>query len=92
MDAGNIWTIYDYEQQPNGVFLWDEFYKQIAMSWGFGLRLDFSILVLRLDFGVKLHDPTRMYGELAGTEWRTASNHLNWNDDCTVHFAIGYPF
>ena len=92
VDAGNIWTIYDYEQQPNGVFLWDEFYKQIAMSWGLGLRLDFSILVLRLDFGVKLHDPTRMYGELAGTEWRTASNHLNWNDDCTVHFAIGYPF
>ena len=92
LDAGNIWTIRDYEQQPYGVFQWDEFYKQIALSWGFGLRLDFSLLVLRLDFGVKLHDPTRMYGEYAGTEWRTASHHLNWKDDCTVHFAIGYPF
>ena len=92
LDAGNIWTMYDYEQQPNGVFLWDEFYKQIALSWGLGLRLDFSILVLRLDFGVKLHDPTRLYGEYAGTQWRTATHHLNWNDDCTVHFAIGYPF
>ena len=92
LDAGNIWTIRDYEQQPYGVFQWDEFYKQIALSWGFGLRLDFSLLVLRLDLGVKLHDPTRMYGEYAGTEWRTASHHLNWKDDCTVHFAIGYPF
>ena len=92
VDAGNIWTIRDYEQQPYGLFKWDEFYKQIALSYGLGLRLDFSILILRLDLGVKLHDPSRLYGDLAGTQWRTAPNGLSWKDDMTLHFAIGYPF
>mgnify|MGYP004615552059 FL=1 len=92
VDAGNIWTIRDYEQQPYGLFKWDEFYKQIALSYGLGVRLDFSILILRLDLGVKLHDPSRLYGDLAGTQWRTAPNGLSWKDDMTLHFAIGYPF
>ncbi|MCQ2347414.1 MAG: BamA/TamA family outer membrane protein [Paludibacteraceae bacterium] len=92
VDAGNIWTIRDYEEQPYGVFRWDEFYKQIALAYGVGIRFDFSVLIFRVDFGVKLHDPSRIYGKLAGTEWRTAKNGLCWNDDMTFHFAIGYPF
>lgn len=92
VDAGNNWTIMDYEVQPNGQFLWDTFYKQIAMAYGVGLRLDLNILLLRVDFGVKLYDPSRLYGTLAGTQWRTVSNGLCWKDDMTFHFAIGYPF
>ena len=92
VDAGNIWTIFDYETQPNGQFHWNEFYKQIALAYGVGVRLDFSIFVFRVDFGVKLYDPSRMYGELYGTQWRTISNGLNWQEDMSFHFAIGYPF
>lgn len=92
VDAGNIWTLYDYESQPNGQFRWSEFYKQIALAYGVGLRLDFSIFVFRIDFGVKLYDPSRIYGQWAGTEWRTVPNGLNWKDDMSFHFAIGYPF
>jgi len=92
VDAGNNWTIHDYDAQPNGQFLWDQFYKQIALSYGVGLRLDLSILLFRVDFGVKLYDPSRLYGELSGTQWRTVSNGLCWKDDMTFHFAIGYPF
>lgn len=89
-DAGNIWTIREYESQPHGAFKWDEFYKQIAWSYGVGLRLDFSMVVLRLDFGVKLYDPSRMYTD--GKVWRTAPAGLSWKDDMSLHFAIGYPF
>ena len=92
VDAGNIWTIFDYETQPNGKFHWNEFYKQIALAYGVGVRLDFSIFVFRVDFGVKLYDPSRMYGELYGTQWRTIPNGLNWQEDMSFHFAIGYPF
>ena len=92
VDAGNIWTIFDYETQPNGQFHWNEFYKQIALAYGVGVRLDFSIFFFRVDFGVKLYDPSRMYGELYGTQWRTISNGLNWQEDMSFHFAIGYPF
>ena len=91
-DAGNIWTIRDYAEQPHGVFEFDEFYKQIAWSYGVGLRLDFSILIFRIDFGVKLYDPTRLYEDDGKKVWRTASNGLGWKDDMTFHFAIGYPF
>ena len=92
VDAGNIWTIFDYEAQPYGVFKFDEFYKQIALAYGVGVRLDLSFFIFRVDFGVKLYDPSRIYGPLAGTQWRTAGNGLNWKEDMSFHFAIGYPF
>lgn len=92
VDAGNNWTINDYEAQPGGVFKWNTFYKQIALAYGVGLRLDFNILLFRIDFGVKLYDPSRLNVATAGTQWRTISNGLNWRDDMTFHFAIGYPF
>ena len=89
LDAGNIWTIRNYESQPGGVFLFDQFYKQIAWSYGVGIRFDLSIFIFRVDFGVKLHDPSRI---AEGKQWRTAPNGLGWKDDMTFHFAIGYPF
>jgi len=88
-DAGNIWTIHDYEYQKGGVFKWDQFYKQIAWSYGVGVRFDFSIFIFRVDFGVKLYDPGRI---AENKQWRTAPNGLGWKDDMTFHFAIGYPF
>ena len=89
LDAGNIWTIREYESQPGGVFLFDQFYKQIAWSYGVGIRFDLSIFVFRVDFGVKLHDPSRI---AEGKQWRTVPNGLGWKDDMTFHFAIGHPF
>ena len=88
VDAGNIWTIRDYDSQPGGAFTAD-FYKQIAWSYGVGVRFDLSLLIFRIDFGVKLHDPSRI---AEGKQWRTAANGLGWKDDMTFHFAIGYPF
>lgn len=92
IDAGNIWTVFDYDTQPYGQFHWNEFYKQIALAYGVGLRLDFSFFLFRVDFGVKLYDPSRLYSTLAGTQWRTVENGLNWRSDMALHFAIGYPF
>lgn len=88
-DAGNIWTIRNYEAQPYGQFTKD-FYKQIAWSYGVGVRLDFSFFIFRVDFGVKLYDPSRIHYD--GKAWRTVPNGLGWKDDMTFHFAIGYPF
>ena len=89
LDAGNIWTIQDYVEQEGGTFYFDKFYKQIAWSYGVGVRFDLSIFIFRVDFGVKLHDPGRIS---EGKQWRTAANGLGWKNDMTFHFAIGYPF
>ena len=84
-DAGNIWTIREYETQPGGNFRFDTFYKQIAMAYGLGIRLNFSFFVFRVDFGVKLHDPALPEEQ----RWRIKPK---WKDDTAFHFAIGYPF
>lgn len=85
LDAGNIWTIREYETQPGGNFRFDSFYKQIAVAYGIGIRLNFSFFVFRVDFGVKLHDPSLPEEQ----RWRIKPK---WKDDTAFHFAIGYPF
>lgn len=86
LDAGNIWTIHDYAEQPTGVFRWNEFYKQIACNYGVGLRLDFDFFVIRVDMGIKLYDPGY---PIENERWRT---DLTWKNDFALHFAVGYPF
>ena len=85
IDAGNIWTVHNYENQPGGMFKFNEFYKQIAMSYGAGLRLDFTYFLLRFDIGLKAYNPAR------GQESWPLLNP-RWHRDATFHFAVGYPF
>ncbi|MGL4410592.1 MAG: BamA/TamA family outer membrane protein [Bacteroidales bacterium] len=86
IDAGNIWTIREYDNQPGGQFQIDQFYKEIALGYGVGLRLDFDYFVLRLDLGVKAYDPS-----MSGRDsWRIIQPRLN--QDFTLNFAVGYPF
>lgn len=85
VDAGNVWTIKNYENQPDGLFKFNNFYKQIAVAYGAGIRMDFTYFLLRFDLGLKAHDPAR------GREpWPLL--HPNWHRDATFHFAVGYPF
>ena len=85
IDAGNIWTIRDYETQPGGVFKFNEFYKEIALGYGAGLRLDFTYFLLRLDLGFKAHNP-------AANQEPWPLVHPSWKRDATFHFSVGYPF
>lgn len=87
VDAGNIWTIYDYDDQPDGIFMWDKFYKQIAVSYGAGLRLDLNFLILRFDVAMKAINPVYLEGPL-----RYPLLHPKFNRDFAWHFAVGYPF
>ena len=87
VDAGNIWTLRSYEEQPGGQFLVDEFYKQIAVAYGLGLRLNFDYFILRFDMGMKAvnpaYDTQRAHYPLL---------HPNLGRDFSFHFAVGLPF
>ena len=87
IDAGNIWTIREYAEQEGGLFELDTFYKQIAVSYGLGLRLDLGFLVLRLDGGMKAYNPS-------GTTFyrRLPLVHPDMGRDFAFHLAVGYPF
>jgi outer membrane protein assembly factor BamA len=87
VDAGNIWTLREYIDQPGGKFKIDEFYKQIAVAYGFGVRLNFSYFILRFDMGMKAVNPA----------YETKREHYpvihpNFDRDFSFHFAVGMPF
>lgn len=86
VDAGNIWTIHDYEDQPGGVFRFDKFYDQIAVAYGIGLRMDANFFIVRFDGGMKAVNP--MY---TGREHYPII-HPDFGRDFAFHFAVGLPF
>ena len=86
IDAGNIWTIREYDEQPGGAFRLDSFYKEIALAYGLGLRFDFDYFILRFDGGMKAVNPAK------NAEERYPLIRPDFGRDFAFHFAVGYPF
>ena len=82
IDAGNVWTLRQYAEQPGGQFHIDEFYKQIAVAYGLGIRLNFNYFILRFDMGMKAVNPA-----YSDNREHYAVLHPNLS-----HFAVGLPF
>ena len=91
VDAGNIWLLHDDPDRPGAKFSKD-FLNEIAVGAGVGLRLDFSILILRLDLAMPLRVPYYQKGD------RWAFDKINFGDsswrkdNLVFNIAIGYPF
>ena len=85
-DLGNIWYIRrnPSEYSDDAVFFFDKFYKQLGFNTGLGLRFDIKFAVLRLDWGVQLHNPNNPAGE----RW---IHNLRWKNTA-LNFGVGYPF
>lgn len=87
VDAGNIWTLKAYEEQPGGQFKFKNLLKEIAVAYGLGLRLNFSYFIVRFDAGMKAINPA-----YDTPEEHYAIIHPNMSRDFTFHFAVGLPF
>lgn len=87
IDAGNIWTLRYYEEQPGGQFDIKEFYKQIAVAYGIGVRLNFDFFILRFDMGMKAINPA-----YDNQQEHYAIFHPDFSRDFAFHFAVGLPF
>lgn len=87
VDAGNIWTLRNYPDQPGGQFKFNEFYKQIAVAYGLGIRLNFGYFILRFDAGMKAINPA-----YENEHEHYAIFHPDLSRDFTFHFAVGLPF
>ena len=86
VDAGNIWTIREYKEQPGGQFNIGSFYKDLAFSYGLGFRLEMDMFVFRLDAAMKAINPA-----FSGKE-KYPIIKPDFSRDFALHFAIGYPF
>lgn len=87
IDAGNIWTLRSYAEQPGGQFKISEFYKQIAVAYGVGLRLNFGYFILRFDMGMKAINPA-----YENHKEHYAFLNPDFGRDFSFHFAVGLPF
>lgn len=85
LDAGNVWLLRADDAHPGGKFELGNFFDQLALGTGFGIRYDLQFLVLRLDLGVGIHAPY-------DTGKSGYYNIPKFWDGLGFHFAIGYPF
>lgn len=88
LDAGNIWTYRDDPSRPGAQFKLNKFYKDIAVGTGAGLRFDFEFVLGRIDFGMKLRDPSLT----SGSKWIIMNRAYKFWDDFALVIGIGYPF
>lgn len=85
LDSGNIWLIREDENRPGGQFELKDFFKDLALGTGVGIRYDLTFIVLRLDLGIGIHVPYE-------TGKKGYYNIPKFKDGLGLHFAIGYPF
>lgn len=91
VDAGNIWLFNEDSSRP-GAQISKDWYKEIAVGSGLGLRLDFNIFVLRTDLAIPIRVPyleenqrwLHKHIDIKNAQWRKENLILN--------IAIGYPF
>jgi len=90
LDAGNVWTLQQGTSSNDdalGRFNIKNFGSSIAANWGVGLRVDLNFILVRLDMGMKIHDPSRPGGErnVGPDSWFKKGGSA-------IHFGVGYPF
>ena len=91
IDAGNIWLYNKDTTRPGSQFS-KNFLNELAVGTGVGLRINLTILLLRLDIGMPVREPWLPAGQrwvlnkidFGNREWRRKNLVLN--------LAIGYPF
>jgi len=85
IDAGNIWLNKANILFPDGEIKADKFLNQIAIGTGFGARIDFGFLLIRVDAAIPLKNPSKAKDR----EWVIVNSSLR---DFVLNFGIGYPF
>jgi len=87
VDAGNVWAINSTDNREGAVFQFDQFYNEIAVGSGMGLRFVHTYFIIRADVGLKLRDPSQPIGQC----WIPTTRSFN-KSDLGFNIAIGYPF
>ena len=88
-DIGNVWFLKAKPDFPRGTFKFNKFINDLAVGMGTGLRVDFSFFLLRLDYGLKIRNPSP-YVENAYSQNKWFSNFEPFAG--IVQLGINYPF
>lgn len=95
-DIGNIWNTRDTKQDPNAGFEFNRLYKDLAIGVGTGLRIDFNYFLIRIDYAMKLKDPSRDYNngwlDVNKMKWTEVKSNGTRVNNYAWQFGIGLPF
>lgn len=95
-DIGNIWNIRDTELDPAAGFKFDKLYKDIAVAVGTGIRMDFNYFIIRVDYALKMKDPTRLQNDgwldIRNLKWAEVKPNGVKVNNYALQFGIGLPF
>jgi outer membrane protein insertion porin family len=104
-DVGNIWSVNEDINRLGGQFS-NNWFRELAVSGGFGFRYDIDFLVIRLDVGI----PMRLPSLPSGSQWIFQPRDNLFNEaeaffgpeyreslpkrifQPQLNIAIGYPF
>lgn len=85
LDTGNVWLLKKDNLRPGGALGEGNFFKELALGTGVGLRFDMEMLVIRGDLGIGIHAPY-------DTGKKGYYNMKSFKNSLAFHIAIGYPF
>ena len=95
-DMGNIWNTRDTKLDPNAGFEFNKLYKDLAIGVGTGLRIDFNYFLIRIDYAMKLKDPSRSYNngwlDVNNMKWTEVKPNGTRVNNYAWQFGIGLPF
>lgn len=97
-DLGNIWLLREDPNRPNAEFNIERFGEEIALSTGAGLRFNFGFLLVRLDWGFKIIDPSLPKGQrFVADRGEYLNNYKSYSGGRSYEYSvfnlgIGYPF
>ena len=88
IDIGNIWTLQKGTATDSALAMISQktFKEGLATDWGLGIRIDLNFILIRLDFGMQLYDPSEDHG----ARWIKPEKWLKGRN--AIHFGVGYPF
>lgn len=62
LDAGNIWTM-EHDENRVGGKISKDWWRQVAVATGVGVRMDLEYFIVRVDFGFPIRNPALPAGE-----------------------------
>ena len=90
VDAGNVWTLNDTAKVGSDFNA--KFLSNIGIGAGFGMRLDFTYFIMRVDLAIPLYIPSQGTGE----RWvihKMQPLVPRWRkENLAIQLGIGYPF
>jgi outer membrane protein assembly factor BamA len=91
-DVGNVWFMNKDTTFPGGEFHFENFFRDLGIDVGTGVRIDLGFFLIRFDYALKVHNPSP---EPVNKE---AQNHYFYNWDLkyllggVLQFGVTYPF